>query len=229
MSKNYEIILFDLDNTLFDLEMDKKIAYNEAIKSIGYNIDDKMYKKYCEIESFLWQVFDDCMISLEELLIRRHERFFQVYDIDCKPEKFEKILATKFQETGTVIDGVIDILKNLKSYYSLVVASNGSKEQYQRLKNSGLINYFDQIFLSEEIGCSKPKLEFYQNIFDNLKVYDKSKYLMVGDSIETDILGGIKADIDTCWYNPKKKTKSLKINSTYEIREIDKLEDILIK
>lgn len=230
MKNNYEIILFDLDNTLFDFDIDQKKAYYGAIDSIGYILDDRMYKKYCEINEFMWHMLNDGMMGLEEVFVRRHERFFDIYGIDYSPKDFDNLLTLHFQKTGTTIKGVIELLEKLKYYYVLVVASNGPKDQqYHRLKNSGLMDYFEKIFISEEVGYNKPELEFYQNIFDSMNVYDKSKYLMVGDSISSDILGGINAGIDTCWYNPKRKSKRLRISPTYEIQNISKVGDILGK
>lgn len=230
MKNNYEIILFDLDNTLFDFEEDQKLAYQMAFNNIGYNLDNQMYKKYCEINNFFWKILQDGMISLEELFIIRHRTMFKKYGIDYDPEAFDKLLTREFQKTGTLIKEVDNLLNDLRYNYILAVASNGPRnQQYHRLKNSGLIEYFERIFISEEIGYNKPDLAFYQHIFNNMKVHDKSKYLMIGDSLSSDILGGMNAGIDTCWYNPKKKSKHLKISPTYEIENIRNVSEILKK
>ena len=88
-----------------------------------------------------------------------------------------------------------------------------------------LNKYFKDIFISEEIGYQKPKIEFFDYCFRHIEHFDKDKALIIGDSLTSDMQGGINAQIDTCWYNPQHDKTSIKID--YIIHDLKELENML--
>lgn len=82
---------------------------------------------------------------------------------------------------------------------------------------------FEQVIISEEVGCQKPHPGIFDYAFTNLAISNKSKVLMVGDSLTSDIQGGNKYGIDTCWFNPSRKTNTSGIQPTYEITSLMEL------
>ena len=119
------------------------------------------------------------------------------------------------------------MLRKLKKEgYKLYIATNGYPEfQYARIKAARLMNLFDGIFISEEIDRRKPSPSYFKYLFERIPESNHSKYLMIGDAQTTDILGGINAGIDTCWYNPRGKKG--RYVPTYEIKFFEELEKIL--
>lgn len=226
--KKYTTLLFDADNTLLDFYKDQKKAYYKAFEKIGQKITEDIYNSYNKINKELWHEFDDRLISFEELLTKRHELLFEKYNIVYDSKEFEILLSEQFKNTGTPFPKLEILLSELKKEYKLVIVTNGpKKQQHQRLKNANLLKYFDFIFISEEIGYSKPDKNFFDEVFKRLDNYNQKEYLIIGDSISSDVLGGINASIDTCWYNPNKKDKRLNISPTYEIKDFAELIDIL--
>lgn len=224
MVKEYKTILFDIDDTLFDFNKDQKIAFKEAIKEIGYTCTEKMYEDYNRINLNMWESLNQGKIKLEELFIKRFEIFFEKYKINQDEKDFDKILTKMFQKTGTPIKGTIEILDKLKGKYELVIVSNGPKsQQYHRLQNADFLKYFSRIFISEEIGFNKPDIKFFEVVFSNIANKEKSKILLVGDSISSDITGGKIAGIDTCWYNPNNIENKTDIKPNYEIENLEGL------
>ena len=224
----YKVILLDVENTLIDFDLDQRRAYFGAMKEININCTDEMYNDYSEINRRLWHKFDASEIKLSDLFIKRHMIFFEKYNLNVDANKFEEILSLEFQKTGTLIKGIKEILDILKKDYKLIIITNGKKEQqYKRLENVCLLDYFFKIFISEEIGYSKPDIRFFDVVLESIPDIKKQEILIVGDSISSDILGGINVGIDTCWYNAKRKVKRLNINPTYEISDMDSLLDII--
>ena len=82
------------------------------------------------------------------------------------------------------------------------------------------------LFISEELGCQKPKKEFFDVVFSKLQI-PASKALVIGDSLTSDIIGGIQYGIDTCWFNPKKAVNTMLQKPTYEIKQLNELLSIL--
>ncbi len=228
MVKEYKTILFDIDDTLFDFNKDQKKAFKEAIKEIGYICTDKMYEDYNRINLNMWESLNQGKIKLEELFTKRFKIFFEKYKINQDEKDFDKILTKMFQKTGTPIKGTIEVLEKIKEKYELVIVSNGPKrQQYHRLQNADFLKYFSQIFISEEIGFNKPDINFFKVVFSNIANKEKSKILIIGDSISSDIIGGKMAGIDTCWYNPNNIENKTDIKPNYEIKDLEELLTIL--
>ena len=119
-------------------------------------------------------------------------------------------------------------MKSLSKKYKLYLASNGTaKVQAGRLKSADISKYFEAVFVSQELGANKPSLEFFEKCFARIPEFDKTKALIVGDSLTSDILGGQNAGIATCWVNPHHKEGREDIRVDYEIEALSQLEELL--
>ena len=227
--KKYETILFDIDDTLLDFNKDQKIAFKEAMNHIGYKCTDKMYEEYNIINLEMWEMLNNGKITLQEVFVKRFIVFFERYGIKQNAQQFNNILTYSFQKTGTLIKGTKEILEQInEKKYELVITSNGPKDQqYHRLKNAKIHKYFSKIFISEEIGYNKPDKNFFDIVFKNIENKEKSKILIVGDSISSDIKGGNRVGIDTCWYNAKEKENKTDTLPNYTIKDFKDLLKII--
>jgi HAD superfamily hydrolase (TIGR01549 family) len=115
------------------------------------------------------------------------------------------------------------LIRSLSERYHLAVVTNGLSEvQRPRLKASAISGLIEKVFISEEIGAAKPEPAFFDAVFREIGVPAKSEVLIIGDSLNADMQGGINCGIDTCWYNPDGKSTDLPI--TYQVQH---LQDIL--
>ena len=87
--------------------------------------------------------------------------------------------------------------------------------------------FFENIFISDTIGYAKPKIEFFDAVLDKITETDKSKILIIGDSMSSDIQGGHNSGIDTCWVNLSGNVLESNIKANYEINELRELVRIL--
>ena len=104
--------------------------------------------------------------------------------------------------------------------------SNGTVvAQNKKLRLSGLGALMDGIFLSEKIGVEKPSPLFFDAVFEAIRPSELSEVMIVGDSLTSDMQGGVNAGILTCWYNPEHKSApaGLRIDHT-----ISNLHEILM-
>ena len=116
-------------------------------------------------------------------------------------------------------------MKGLKGRIKQYAVTNGTKvAQDRKLLKSGLIDLFDGVFISEEIGVEKPGIGFFEYVWEQIGEYDPSEIMIVGDSLTSDIQGGNNAGIVCCWYNPSGKTNDKNLKIDYEITD---LQDIL--
>ena len=125
------------------------------------------------------------------------------------------------------LPGAEEALRSLAEKYKLYIASNGSKlVQWPRIKSADLETYFSDIFISEDMGADKPAKAFFDRCFAKIPGFDPQKAMIVGDSLTSDIQGGINAGIFTCWVNPTHKHPG-NIRPDYEIESLSQLEDLL--
>ena len=104
--------------------------------------------------------------------------------------------------------------------------TNGAEfVQRNRYAVSGIGKYFEEAFISDVIGHQKPSLKFFEYVEAHIPDYDRASTLIVGDSLSSDMKGGIGAGIDTCWFNPDGKTapEEMAKKLTFVARDMDEI------
>jgi putative hydrolase of the HAD superfamily len=203
----YKHILIDLDDTLWDFRRNSKIAMQEI-----YN-DYELIKYYDSFESFydvymtknhqLWEQYAKGEITKNYLSLERF--LYPLRIVGCENVELAQKLGADFLYRTTMqtnlVEGAIETLDYLKSKnYTLSIISNGFIEvQYTKLRRSGLLPYFTNIFLSEEIGYQKPDIRFFQAVLEKLEA-KPSDCLVVGDNLQTDIQGAQNANINSVYF-----------------------------
>ena len=148
-------------------------------------------------------------------------------EIDGK--EWETKYRSCLNEGTQMIEDAEEICQWLQGRYRLFIISNGvAKTQKKRLKAAGLDKYFEQIFVSEEVGAQKPSKEFFTYVEKHIPEFDKDKALIIGDSYSSDIKGGLEYGIDTCWFIKEGEKEQVQgEKSTYRISRLKQLKDIL--
>lgn len=225
--KKYTSLFLDLDNTLLDFDMAEKVAVRKVLQSHSLPFDDDAITNYSAINKSYWERFERGEIPKNAIYEGRFKSFVEFYSLTADTAAIATEYMSNLSEGYFKIEGADEILTYLKeSGYFLYATTNGMcTTQYKRIKNSGLEPYFNGIFVSEDIGHQKPEKEYFDYIINHIGEKDKSKILVVGDSLSSDILGGINAGIDTCWYNPK--GVAAKYQTTFEIKDLQELKNIL--
>lgn len=226
----YEVLLFDADETLYDFEKSEREAFKNTMLEFNIDYDETYHLKiYKEINSLLWKAFECGTITQEKLKTERFKRLFNELKINVDENEVAKAYTRHLSNASFLYDGSIDLLKDLSKYYRLAIVTNGlSQVQDKRIRKSIISDFFETIVISEEILVSKPNPKIFEYTLKTLNFFDKSKVLMIGDSLTSDIQGGVNFGIDTCWYNPNKKLNETSIKPTYEISSFSELKNLLI-
>ena len=227
-------ILLDIDNTLLSFDEYVKESMKNGFKKFGIGTyKDEMFSVFNRINSDLWQSIERGEIDFEELQKIRWNRIFERLGFSADGEIFEKYFRDCLFESAIVEDGAIDLLKYLHGKYTLCVASNGPYlQQVNRLKISGMLTFFSQLFISEEIGSSKPSESFFNECIKRLntsmeKEIKPSDILIIGDSLSSDIAGGLRFGMKTCFYNPHNKSIPATLNIDYNVKSLFEIKSIL--
>ncbi len=225
----YSTVLFDADATLFDFKRSEHDAVLDCLLFAGLPTSEDIISKYSEINDSYWKKLERGEVTKPELFIQRWQTLLEICGFDFDAKLIADKYPEKLAEHSYLIDGAEDICSKLSSRAELYIVTNGfAYVQHGRFDKSPIRKFFKDMFISEELGYEKPSLEFFREIEKKLPNYDKNKTIIIGDSLTSDISGGINAGIDTCWFNPQKKPCPDNLNITYIINSLDELEEIVI-
>lgn len=223
--KSYKLIIFDLDDTLFDYVQTEKFAVIKACNLRGINSAEDIYSQYKMANSFAKEEFKVLSYTnIKQFRELRAVKFLSLIKCDeINPNTF--ILEyLKNSTVGILIDGVKETLNELTGI-SKVVATNGSNyPRWNKLKNSQISSLFDGFFSGENLKVEKPNPEFFKNILCKCNVA-KEEALMVGDDFSTDIQGAINTGIDCCWFNYRKAKLNFELPESIIV--IEKFNELL--
>lgn len=197
------IVLLDADDTLLDFKMTEKVAISATLKKFDIKDSDDIVSDYVKINKLCWIMLENKLITREYLDKLRFDILFEKYGIKDKDSREAGAYYRKMLSQGThLIEGCKDFLEKLKKDYALYLVTNGTKPtQLLRIDGAGIAEYFDDMFFSEQIGYSKPYVQFFDYVFANIEDFDKEKTVIVGDSLSSDIKGANNAGIKSIWFN----------------------------
>ena len=236
------VILWDIDNTILSFDAAEKAALNKEFEEFELGeFNDEMLQRYVSINRKYWQALERGEITKPEVLVGRFEEFFKLYNLPVeKASAFNERYQDLLGDTICFHDDAYNIVKDFKGKVLQCAASNGTKvAQVKKLKNSGLDQLFELIFISEDVGAEKPSIDFFDKVLTDASTWLReneatclesngvyrgelkpSEVIIVGDSLTSDILGGNNAGIKTCWYNPKKLVNDMNVKVDYEIQDL---------
>lgn len=221
-------VLFDLDDTLFDFHKAEKIALTKTLVHFGIDPTEETLALYSAINAAHWKRLELGEISREEVKVGRYRELFKTIGVECDPVK-----ATAYYESMLAIGhyfmpGAPELLEELYGKYRLYIVSNGTaKVQEGRIGSSGIAKYMDGIFISQILGANKPDKQFFDICFAEIPDFSLSETVIIGDSLSSDIKGGINAGIITVWFNPKGIENDNDIKPDYTIKELSEVPGLL--
>jgi len=228
-TQRYQYLLFDIDNTLMEFTAGEKTALFQTMDELGVAISEADYHKYLEINQAAWARFETGELDSKAVQRVRFENYAEHLGHDRdKGMRMNARYVENLGQQAILLEGAMELLMQLSRRYKLAVATNGlTLVQRARLEKSGFLPLLSGVFISQEMGVQKPAKAYYESIFQSFGDFAREKYLMIGDSLSADILGGINAGIDTCWYHPSDTAAQSAISPTYTVRGYDELLELL--
>ena len=223
-------VLLDLDNTILDFDAGETVALREVFREFGLEPSPEVVARYQEINERLWEDLEEGRTTRDVLLVERFRRLFSEFSIDCSGEEVSREYSRLLSLQHPFMPGAVELLEKLFGKYRLYIASNGTAEtQWQRIKDAGLEKWFEDIFISEEIGANKPDPRFFDITFSRIEGLRREETIIIGDSLTSDIKGGINAGIHTCLFAPGELPVRPGIEPEYTVRSLSEIPEILKK
>ncbi len=212
----YKWILFDADETLFSFK--SYLGLKNVLKKYGVDFTQQDYVEYQKINQPLWLAYQRNEITAQDIQQKRFVKLSQLSGLD--PFELNRQLMDEMVNLSKPLESVMDMLNTLYGKVKMGIITNGfSHIQKARLEKTNTSHFFDLLVVSEEVGVAKPNIEIFEYTLSKMGNNVKpSEVLMVGDTLTSDILGGINAGFDTCWINANNQVNNTAIKPTYEIK-----------
>ena len=222
-----EFLFLDLDDTILDFHKAERIALSKTLKHMGLEPTEEVLVRYSAINKLHWQMLERGELTRAQVLVRRFEVLFDELGMEVDGTVCARTYEGFLGVGHYFLPGAEETLEQLFGKYRLFLASNGTASvQKGRMTSANLYRWFEQVFISQEIGHNKPAKEYFEACFQRIPGFDRDKTMIVGDSLSSDILGGIRAGIKTCWVNPSGDHAG-EIQPDYQIAALSQLPQLL--
>ncbi len=230
METRYDLLLCDADDTLFDFGKAEENAFDDACAAMGFAATKELLAIYSVINEALWKLLEQGGITQKELRVRRFEQFLErIGKGDLDAQKMSEAFVQSLGRQSVPIDGAIDAIARWNKMVPVIIVTNGiAKVQHGRMDKSEVRHYIRGMVISEEVGAAKPDPKMLEVGMEMAGINDRSRVLMLGDSLTSDMTAAYHAGVDACWYNPKKNENKKGLPIRYEITDLDDVDGILL-
>lgn len=229
-----KVVFIDIDNTLLSFTGYVREAMREGFSFYGLKpYTEAMFPVFEKINNSLWRQLEQGTLTFEELIKCRWDLIFKELEIDFDGIIFEEYFQKRLFNSAVPEDGAEDLLKYLSRKYTLCAASNGPYEQQMnRLRVGKMRDYFSYCFISSQIGAQKPSRQFFDHCFRILREAEfpgliPEEVIIIGDSISSDISGGINYGMQTCLYQKNMIYERSDCEANHVVSSLSEIKNIL--
>lgn len=221
-------VFLDLDETLFDFKRAQEEALKRAFLQFDITPQETLLDRYDELNKYVWQLLEEEKATRDEILVLRFQMLFEEFDITKDAKAVQDVYEEELGVGHFYLPGAKGFLKALYGKYRIYLVSNGSAQvQESRIGSSDLEEYLDAVFISEEVGADKPSSVFFNRCFSKIPPFSKEEAVIIGDSLTSDIRGGINAGLHTIWFNHRNQPKREDILPEYEAKNYEEILSII--
>ena len=223
-----EFLFLDLDDTILDFHKAERIAISKTIRDFGVEPTEEVLNLYHKINKWHWEQLEKGLLTRDEVLENRFGVLFGQLGVAADAAACARAYEKNLSIGHYFLPGAEEAVDRLSKKYRLFLASNGTASvQKGRMTSANLYRFFEKVFVSQEIGHNKPSKAYFDGCFAQIPDFDPAKAMIVGDSLSSDIQGGINAGIRTVWVNPDHMENNTAIQPDYEIEALYQLPALL--
>lgn len=225
-----KICLFDADGTLFDFDAAEERALDMLMEYCKITEKQNALDVYQKINHALWKKLEEGTVTMERLKLQRFEEFIEAQHLNKQASELAEYFMDRLSEGNQLIENAEKTLRNLSKKYDCHIITNGiTRIQVSRLNHSVIHPYIKHLFISEQIGVSKPNPAYFDYVKKTLNISDADQLIVIGDSLTSDMQGAINSNLTSIWYNPKHHDVPHHMKLDAVIYNLIELEEIIDK
>ncbi len=224
------VILWDIDGTLLDFKASERAAMSAAFRRFGLGTcTGERMARYSVLNDRWWKALERGEITREQLLPGRFRAFFRAEGLACDDcEAFNEYYQRRLGDTVVFRDGADRLVRSLVGRVKQYAVTNGTlTAQIRKLRSSGLADWLDGAFISEQVGAEKPSPRYFEQVLAAVPQVPRDEILIVGDSLTSDMKGGSREGLVCCWYDPEGRPLPPDLDIRYHIRDLGGIPAIL--
>ena len=223
-------VFLDLDETIFDFHLCERDSICDTMRFCGVEPTDELIARYSAVNLAQWKLLEKKIITRSDVRLNRFEIFFGELGVKIDVGRVADFYENSLSKKCYFVRGAEELLPALHEKYRVYITTNGYiKTQTGRIAASGIEKYVDGVFISQQVGADKPSKEYFDACAAAIPDFSRGETVIVGDSLTSDILGGINAGIRTVWFNVRGNPPSDTIVPDETITSLDELLPLLEK
>lgn len=228
MLPNIKALFFDIDNTLIDFHKSAYSAMCDAMAELSLDTESEtLFAHFLAVNDILWKDVERGTLTVDRLHEIRWNTIFSRAGVDFDGVEFERVFRKYLFYSAAEVDGAAHLLKAVRGKYRIFAASNASEAQQRtRLARCGMLDCFEDIFCSEQMGAHKPSRAFFDACFARAGGLSPAEVLLIGDSPSADIAGAKSCGMPACLYDPAGRNSGC--GEDFSVRALSELEAILL-
>lgn len=192
-------LLFDADGTLYDFKATEEAALSRLFSELSIPYDNEFIGLYHEANSSCWKEYEEGLLPMDELRSERFRRFFRTIGSSEDPERIGEEYILKLGNAGIMLPGAVEFLESIHGLFHMYIITNGiAVTQHMRFRGTDTEKYFDDIFISEDLGVQKPDPGFFRRVLERIGI-ERDQAIVIGDSERSDIQGACNAGIESIY------------------------------
>ncbi len=221
-------ILLDLDDTILDFKKAEARALSRSLTSLSVPHDEKLLLRYNELNIRYWERLESGELTRPQVLLGRFVQLLKEIGSDADPAALRDLYEDNLSHGHFFVEGAEELLQALAGRFRLFLISNGTAVvQEGRLRSAGIAPFFEDIFISEHVGANKPEKAFFDRCFERIPCFDPERSLVLGDSLTSDIRGGIACGLKTCWFNLRSRPPRPDIRPDFTVVSLSEVPSLL--
>ena len=223
-----DTLFIDLDNTILDFCATETHVLGRALQENGIAPRPEVEALYRRINQEQWTLLEEGKVAVEDVGERRFALFLQALHSDVDVHALSNTYDRLLKECCFFMPGAVELLETLSKTYRLYMMTNGMEcVQYGRIHRAHIEPYFEQIFVSSDIGYAKPSPEFFEACFAQIENFDRTRAAILGDGLNSDIHGGLLVGLHTIWLNTANKPNNSIWQPDAEVHALSEVPAIL--
>lgn len=217
-------IFWDIDNTLIDFVASSREAFFELCNNHHLKVKEAHFDRWYEFKEKFWRKQEQGLMTIDEIVAHQFDQLQEETGYSGNLLAFSLEFQDLLFHHAVPVEHAIETLQWCQEQgFRQFAASNGYiAQQTSRLSKAGMLHYFDDLFISDYLGVTKPNFLFFEKSLQRATV-NADNVLMIGDNLITDVQGAQMAKIHTCWYNPELKENETDVHPDVEIKDISEV------